>query len=136
MKKILIGIEEQLTLPDLGIDVIARIDTGAKTSALHVEHLEVVRINGKRHAQFALHPDTRLSNSFCLPLLAMRKIKSSNGAAESRPVIKTHLVMNGHRWMIELTLTNRDNMQYPMLLGREAMGSRVLVDPAAMHLLE
>ncbi len=136
MKKILIGIEERLTLPDLGLEVIARIDTGAKTSALHVEQLEVLRIDGKRHAKFALHADAPPEGYFCLPLVSMRKIKSSNGAVESRPVVKTHLVMNTHRWLIELTLTNRDNMQYPMLLGREAMGSRVLVDPSAMHLLE
>ncbi len=135
MKKILIGIEERLTLPDLGITLIARIDTGAKTSALHVERWEQILIDGKRHVQFDLQPAEGDAFAFCLPMLARRKIKSSNGTSQLRPVIKTHVLMRGHRWTIELTLANRETMQCPMLLGREAMGARVLVDPSAKHLL-
>lgn len=138
MKKMIIGAEETLWLPDLGIDVTARIDTGAKTSALHVERLVEEKIDGKRWVKFDVEQptDDRLDYAFCLPILAKRKIKSSNGTAESRPVIKTHLQMKHHRWNIELTLTNRDSMIYRMLLGREAMGKRVLVDPSEKHLLK
>lgn len=138
MKKIVIGVEEILTLPDLDIEVIARIDTGAQTSALHVERLLEEKIGGKRWVSFDVNKpvDDKVDFAFRLPVLAKRKIKSSNGTSESRPVIRTHLVMNGHRWSIELTLANRDSMTYPMLLGREAMGKRVLVDPSTEHLLK
>lgn len=144
MKKIIIGAEETLTLPDLGLQLTARIDTGAKTSSLHVERLKLVKVGKKRTVYFDVSPqenadtlndDDTGSYQFCSPVVAVRKIRSSNGEAESRPVIKTHLVMNNHRWTIELTLTNREQMTYPMLLGREAMGNRVLVSPGEQYLL-
>lgn len=145
MKKIIIGAEEVLMLPDLDLQLTARIDTGAQTSSLHVERLKLVKIDNKRTVYFDVSPqentsaiddDDTSSYQFCLPVVAVRKIKSSNGEAESRPVIKTHLLMNNHRWTIELTLSNREQMTYPMLLGREAMGKRVLVSPSERFLLD
>lgn len=137
MKKIIIGAEETLTLPDLDLQLTARIDTGAKTSSLHVERLNIVTHKDKRWVHFDVTPSQGTDEyQFFVPVVAVRKIKSSNGEAESRPVIKTHLAMNNHRWTIELTLTNREQMTFPMLLGRQAMGNRVLVAPSEKHLLK
>lgn len=140
MKKIIIGAEEKLNLPDLNLHLLARIDTGAQTSALHVERWHVVKKDKKRLVYFDVKPQENSEDptdyQFCLPVLAMRKVKSSNGEAQSRPVIKTALVMHNHRWNIEITLSNRGQMTYPMLLGREAMGKRILVNPGACFLLD
>lgn len=139
MKKILVGAKEKLTLPDLDLHLLARIDTGAQTSALHVERLHVVKKEKKRWVYFDVipqqAPQSPTDYQFCLPVLAMRKVKSSNGEVQSRPVIKTTLVMQNHRWSIEITLSNREQMTYPMLLGREAMGKRILVSPGECFLL-
>ncbi|MGE3714289.1 MAG: 30S ribosomal protein S6--L-glutamate ligase, partial [Alphaproteobacteria bacterium] len=132
-KKIVIGKEEWCDLPELGLPAIkARIDTGAKTSSLHAFNIQTISRDGKKYVLFDIHPiqDNRKIIQSCSGLLVdKREVRSSSGEKESRPVIRTQLVLGGERWEIEISLTNRDSMGYRMLLGREAMKERVLIDP-------
>ncbi|MBD1391332.1 ATP-dependent zinc protease [Neiella sp. HB171785] len=140
MSRLLIGNLELCSLPDLGIsDLEVRIDTGAKTSSLHVDNLVRLQKHGRPYVQFDLHPDVYdLAHTVSCeaPLHDSRRIKSSNGEAEQRCVIKTMFVIGNEQWPIEITLTNRQDMSYLMLLGREAMADRVYVDPSSTFLID
>ena len=129
-----IGWREWLQLPDLGIECIkAKIDTGARTSALHAFDLERLEIEGRPWVKFLIHPlqrDVETTVEVSAPLVGERQVKSSTGEAAMRPVIRTRMVLGGRRWPIEITLVNRDVMGFRMLLGRRAIRRRVLVDPA------
>lgn len=137
--KLIIGSLENCNLPELGIhDLQARIDTGAKTSSLHVDNLSRYLIKGKPWVKFDLHPNIHNVNEMIechAPLHDIRRIKSSNGSSEERYVIKTPVELGGKSWMIDITLTNRADMSYLMLFGREGMGNKVLVDPSQTFLL-
>ena len=139
MNKIIIGNLEACDLPDLGIkDLHVRIDTGAKTSSLHVDNLKRIKVGGRPYVSFDLHPDVYDLEQIVhckAPVHDSRRIKSSNGEVEQRCVIETTLKLGAHEWPIELTLSNRQDMTYLMLLGREAMGDRVLVDPSESFLI-
>lgn len=134
MDRLIIGNLELCNLPDLGIfDLEVRVDTGAKTSSLHVDKIRRFRKSGKLLVEFDLHPDIyNLEQTVkCVaPVVDSRKIKSSNGSSEQRLVIQTTFQIGGQTWPIEITLTNRQEMSYLMLLGREGMGNRVYVDPS------
>ncbi len=139
MKKIVIGVLETCDLPDLNIfDLQIRIDTGAKTSSLHVDDITRERRDGRLGVSFNLHPDIynveKVSQCWA-PISDVRRIKSSNGAVEQRLIIKTQLVMNTIKKEIEITLSNRADMSYLMLLGREGMGDDFLVDPSQTFLV-
>jgi len=137
--KLIIGSIEVCHLPDIGIENLqVKIDTGAQTSSLHVDNLENFKKSGKPWLRFDIHPDLyEIDTIICCeaPLHDVRSIKSSNGQSEERFVIKTTLKLGGQSWPIEITLTNRADMSYMMLLGREGMGSRVLVDPSQRYAL-
>ena len=132
-QKIVIGKEEWCGLPELGLPAIkARIDSGAKTSSLHAFNIQVFEEAGKKYAHFDIHPiqDNRKILQSCRGLVVDRRhVKSSSGEKEKRLVIRTPVTMGDETWEIEITLTNRDSMGYRMLLGREAMKGRVLIDP-------
>lgn len=136
--KTIIGRLESIKLPDLAIDDLqVKVDTGAKTSSLHVDNLVKVIKLGKPWVNFALHPDVHNVDKIvnCSAQISdIRKIKSSNGTSEERYVIKTIVVLGEQSWPIEITLTNRADMNYLMLLGREALGERFLVDPSQVFL--
>lgn len=136
--KLIIGCLESCSLPDLSIkDMSVRIDTGAKTSSLHVDNIKKYMKNGKAKVQFDIHPDIHnVSNVVtCHASIAdIRNIKSSNGNSEQRYVIKTNILLGGKKWEIEITLTDRSDMSYLMLLGREGLVDRFLVDPAETFL--
>ncbi|MDV6252204.1 ATP-dependent zinc protease [Vibrio sp. EA2] len=138
-QKIVIGNAEAICLPELGIPHLeARIDTGAQTSSLHVDNIECFEKNGRSYVEFDLHPDVYHLEQVVrctAPLKANRKVKSSNGTFEHRCVITTMLRMKDQQWPIDITLTNRENMTYMMLLGRQAMSDKVLVDPSQSHML-
>ena len=88
--------------------------------------------------QFDIHPDIYDVNSIvtcCTPICDIRRIKSSNGEAQERYVIKTPIELGDMSWPIEITLTDRSDMSYLMLFGREGMGDRILVDPSQTFLL-
>ncbi len=138
-EKLLVGCIESCDLPDLEIsDLHIRVDTGAKTSSLHVDNISRFKKAGKVWVKFDLHPEIHSVNSVltCRALLRdVRTVKSSNGSVEERYVIRTLIRLGGEEWPIDITLTNRSDMSYLMLLGREAMGERLLVDPSASFLL-
>ncbi|QDU98512.1 ATP-dependent zinc protease family protein [Lignipirellula cremea] len=134
----LIGWREWLTLPDLEVDRIkAKIDTGARTSSLHAYNVEPIRRDGRDFIRFDIHPVQHNNSTIVTAeaeLLEYRLIRSSSGAQSRRPVVVTHVLLHGHCWPIELTLANRDDMGFRMLLGRQAMRGRVVVDPSQSYL--
>ncbi|MGH1372795.1 MAG: ATP-dependent zinc protease family protein [Cellvibrionaceae bacterium] len=138
-KKMIVGNIEVCSLPALGInDIGVRIDTGAKTSSLHVDNIAKIKKDGKPWLRFDIHPDIHnVDKLFCCeaPLIDVRKVKSSNGVSEERYVIQTDFEMGDQQWMIEITLTDRSEMSYLMLLGRQGMSDKLLVDPSRTFLL-
>jgi ribosomal protein S6--L-glutamate ligase len=132
-KKIIIGKAEWCGLEELGLPVIkARVDSGAKTSSLHAFNIHQFEEEGKRYVHFDIHPiqNDRKTIQSCRGLVVdRREVRSSSGVKERRSVIKTPITLGDETWNIEVTLTNRDSMGYRMLLGREAMTNRVLIDP-------
>jgi ribosomal protein S6--L-glutamate ligase len=132
-KKLLLGKEEWCELPELGLPAIkARVDSGAKTSSLHAFNIKPFEKDGEHFVTFDIHPvqkDRKIVKSCTAPVVDKRNVKSSSGDKEHRYVIKTIVKMGGQKWDIEITLTNRDSMGYRMLLGREAMSAKVLIEP-------
>ncbi len=132
-QKLIIGKEEWCSLPDMHLPAIkARIDTGARTSALHADNIEIVTSRGDKWVKFDINPiqkDRKITIHCRAPLVDVRDVKSSSGHTESRPVIETTVKIGTIVHTIQLTLTNRDNLGYRMLLGREAMQGRMLIDP-------
>ncbi len=131
--KLITGSEEWCKFIDLSIPAIkARVDSGARTSAIHALNIKTFQRNGSSWVSFDVYPlqDNRKTVINCeAPIHDRRTVKSSSGSSEKRYVIKTSIAMGEQSWDIELTLTNRDAMGYRMLLGREAMKGRLLVDP-------
>lgn len=125
-----IGWREWLGLPDFGVSKIrVKVDTGAKTSALHVSHIR--QREGSRYIRFKVHPnqEDRLPEyEVRAKVIEYRHVKSSNGIRSLRPVIQTRIRLGENEFPIELTLVNRDLMGFRMLLGREAIRKRYLVD--------
>ncbi|RVU86610.1 ATP-dependent zinc protease [Leucothrix sargassi] len=136
--KTIIGRLESIELPEFNItDLDVRVDTGAKTSSLHVDNLVKSTINGQPYVTFDLHPDSYNVEKIVkceAPISDIRNVKSSNGKAEQRYVIQTLAKLGTLEWLIEITLTDRSDMSYLMLLGREALGSQFLVDPSKSFL--
>ncbi|AFY79246.1 hypothetical protein Ple7327_4115 [Pleurocapsa sp. PCC 7327] len=134
-----IGWREWIELPELGIEEIkAKIDTGARSSALHAMHVESFEQEGKEIVRFQVHPyqrDSYFTVSAQAQLLEWRQIRNSGGDTQLRPVIQTAIKLGGLQWSIELTLTNRDVMGFRMLLGREGVRRRFLVNPGRSYLL-
>lgn len=135
----IIGWREILTLPELTyVPINAKIDTGARTSALHAFDLRVENIDGLRTVMFEIHPLQRSSEKATLvtmPLHRFRKVKSSSGQTELRPSIITTAVLGPVSWPIELTLTARDAMGFRMLLGRSALRRRFLINPSRSYIV-
>lgn len=129
-----LGWEEWLALPDIGLPAIkAKIDTGARTSALHADEVEIFSgEDGAEMVRFVIRPSpdrSRLKRTCEARLVDKREITSSNGQVEIRPVIATDMVIGTVRKRIEITLTNRETMSYRMLLGRSAIGEHMQVVP-------
>ncbi|MBF2709139.1 30S ribosomal protein S6--L-glutamate ligase [Flavobacterium soyangense] len=137
--KIILGSEEWCSFPELGIPAIkARVDSGAKTSALHAKNIAPFIKDGQNWVKFDINPIQNNVKTIIhceAPLVDKRVVKSSSGFREERYVIQTNLEIGNTNWGIEMTLTNRDSMGFRMLLGREAMSGRVLVDPEQQYLL-
>ncbi|WP_438960790.1 30S ribosomal protein S6--L-glutamate ligase [Nereida sp.] len=131
--QIRVGWEEWLSLPDLGLPALkAKVDTGAKTSALHAFDIEPFGRTRPR-VRFMVQPIPArpdLVIACSADIVDQREVTSSNGESEMRYVIETNVKMGDEMWPIEVTLTNRTNMSYHMLLGRQALGDRLTVAPS------
>lgn len=137
-KLLIVGWRELIDLPDLKIRGIkAKIDTGARSSALHAYHIEEFKSNGKTMVKFFVHPyqrDTKQTAIAEAKLLEYRQVRSSGGHIQLRPVVETNVKLGHKQWSIELTLTNRDVMGFRMLLGRQAVRHKFLIDPGKSFL--
>ena len=133
-----LGWREWVALPELGIDRIkAKVDTGARTSALHAYHLETFFDRGAEWVEFKLHPKQRnleASVTCRAAVVDRRQVTDSGGHREERLVIRSLLVLGDDSWPIEITLTSRENMLFRMLLGRTAMKGHAVVDPGRSYL--
>jgi hypothetical protein len=133
-----IGWREWVSLQKLGIDQVkAKVDTGARTSALHAFDIQYFDEGNGLMVRFQVHPlqrNTDLTVRAIAPVLEKRHVRNSGGHAQERPVIKTPILLGDQSWDIELTLTNRDVMGFRMLIGREAVRRRFLVDPGGSYL--
>ena len=129
----ILGWEEWVALPELGLPAIkAKVDTGARTSALHAAFVEPFGPARSLKVRFGVHPIPRRADVeiVCAArVIDRRQVTSSNGEREIRYVISTPIKIGDRQWPIEVTLTNRHAMSYRMLLGRQAIGAGILVDP-------
>jgi hypothetical protein len=134
-----VGWREWAALPDLNVTQIkVKVDTGAATSALHAFNLSVINRDNQQWASFGIHSQQHSreqTSDVEVPIVDWRRIKSSNGRSERRPVIRTNISLGGHLWEIELTLTKRDLMSFRMLLGRQALRKRAVVDVSKSFVL-
>lgn len=133
-KKVLpmIGWREWVSLPDLGLErVKAKIDTGARSSALHAFDLRAYTVRGAPWVRFHIHPMQHGGPTIeaKAEIIDMRRVTNPGGRRELRPVIRTDVLLLGRRWDIDLTLTPRWGMGFRMLLGRQAVRHHFLVDP-------
>lgn len=132
-----IGWREWVALPDFGVPRIkAKVDTGARTSVLHAFRAHEFVEADTLWARFEIHPEQRSSRdsrTVIAPVVEHRRIRSSNGSVQNRPVIRTTLEILGQQFTIDLTLTNRDEMGFRMLIGRAALRRRFLVDPTRSY---
>ena len=134
----IIGWREWIALPEIGITRIkAKIDTGARSSALHAFDIETFEIDGKPRVKFKIHPQQRDTNQTVIAeaeLIDERHVRSSSGQAELRPVILTEVNLMQKKLPVELTLTNRELMGFRMLLGRQAVRDFFLINPGKSYL--
>jgi hypothetical protein len=132
-----IGWREWVKLPDLGVNRIkVKVDTGARSSALHVFDIEEFIRDGEPWVRFMIHPNQRSGKKEIQAeskTLDYRMVKNTGGKATKRPVIITNVTLLGMTWPVELTLANRDEMGFRMLLGREAIRRRFLVDSGGSY---
>ena len=138
--KIEIGWREWLAFPDLNIPAIkAKIDTGARTSALHTFELERITVKGKDFAKFKIHPLQKRTDIIIgceAEIIDTRIVKDSGGHSEERFFIETTLQIAGKTCNIEISLTNREDMMFRMLLGRSALKNHhLIVNPARSYIL-
>jgi ribosomal protein S6--L-glutamate ligase len=138
MEDLVFGWEEWVALPDLGLPAIkAKVDTGARTSALHAHDIEVFGPAAKPKVRFNVHPIAGRDDiviTCSAPLVDRREVTSSNGESEQRFVISSTLTVADQQWPIEITLTNRAGMNSRMLLGRQALADHISISATERRL--
>jgi hypothetical protein len=134
-----LGWREWVALPELGLGPVkAKVDTGARTSAIHAFALRTFEEDGIEFVEFKVHPIQKNNEHVAVcraKVFDRRVVTDSGGHKEERIVIETMLEIGEHRWPIEATLTARDTMLFRMLLGRTALRRRAVVDPARSYLV-
>ncbi len=134
---VIIGWREWVALPEIGISRIkAKIDTGARSSSLHAFDIQPFERDGRSFVRFDVHPVQRreeISVSCEAEIHDVRKVKSSSGESSDRIVIQTPVSWMGETWTVDLTLADRSEMGFRMLVGREAVRGRMLVDPGRSY---
>lgn len=132
------GWREWVSLPDVGIEWIkAKLDTGARTSAIHALDVEEDLVDGERRVRFGVHPWQESAEdavTVTLPVIDQREVRSSNGGVEQRLVVPMPLRLAGREVTTEMTLSKRDEMGFRMLVGREALRQGFLVDSGRSYL--
>jgi hypothetical protein len=139
VESLTVGWREWLSLPDFGIQRLkAKVDTGARTSAIHAFEVTPFEKNGQPWVRFGLHPNQSETDTviWCEAEVAdKRNVTDSGGHTENRFVIVTRVTLGSKTWPVEVTLTNRDNMLFRMLLGRTAMtAGNIVVSPGQSFL--
>lgn len=134
-----IGWREYVQLPELGLrNIKAKVDTGARTSALHAFEVRPFDENGRKRVEFKMHPNQKDNDTVVVctaDVVDERIVRDSGGHAEPRWVIETPLRLGPHTWVVELTLTARDEMTFRMLIGRTAIRGRAVVDSSRSFLV-
>ncbi|MDX1625510.1 MAG: RimK/LysX family protein [Wenzhouxiangellaceae bacterium] len=134
LPNMIIGACEWVALPKLDVRALrARVDTGARTCALHASRIEPYVEKGVRRARFRIHTGHPHEDSWqqcTAPIVDVKRVRSSTGHDQERLTIRTDIVIGHERWAVDITLTNREQMTYRMLLGRDAMKNHALVYPA------
>ncbi|MGZ8194071.1 MAG: ATP-dependent zinc protease family protein [Methylosarcina sp.] len=137
-QKAVLGWREWVSLPELDIRMIkAKIDTGARSSALHAYTIDPYFIGGQRWIMFAIHPKQKHRNVSIechAPVKDRRLVTDSGGHKQRRYVIETNIMLGQALIRTEVTLTNRDTMLFRMLLGRTAINNHYIIDPSASYL--
>jgi hypothetical protein len=137
-EKLIIGRKDLANFPELELENIAvKIDTGAFTSSIHCEHIEEIEHEGEKAIRFQLFDPTHNwynGKYFVFTKYQRKKIKSSTGHTEMRYIIKTKIELFRKRYPIELSLSERGDMKYPILLGRKLLRKRFLIDPSKQNL--
>lgn len=130
--KMMLGWREWVGLPQLAIPAIkAKIDTGARTSALHAFYIEPFAQDNNEYVRFGIHlkrKNLRIEKECVAPIIDRRTVTDSGGRSEERIVISTPVMIGADYWPVEITLTNREGMKFCMLLGRSALSSRYQID--------
>ena len=134
-----LGWREWVSLPDLGLPHIkAKVDTGARTSAIHAFALNTYEQDGEERVEFRMHPNQKDVETVIVcdaAVIDKRVVTDSGGHKEERLVIETALRIGVHEWPIEATLTARDDMLFRMLIGRTAMKGRAVVNPGRSYVV-
>lgn len=137
--KTVAGWREWASLPELRVEKIsAKLDTGAKSSAVHARNIIEFEKRGAPWVEFVLCADQsrKSADIHCTaPVVDKRAIRSSSGHVENRFVVRTLVELGGETWPIELTLANRDEMEFRLLLGRDALAGRFMIDPETSYRL-
>ncbi|YCM43510.1 ATP-dependent zinc protease [Verrucomicrobiaceae bacterium 227] len=133
-----IGWREWVALPELGITAIkAKIDSGARTSCLHTAEYAIFQKDGADWVRFTVHPIKKhdeVETHAEAQVVDYRIVRDSGGHEEKRPFIRTNLHIGKEIWSIEVSLSNRENMKFRMLLGRAGMAQRALIDCSKSYL--
>jgi hypothetical protein len=131
--KLIVGWREWISIPDLGIKSIkAKMDTGARTSALHTYFIEPTGSSEKPLVRFGVHPSQKSDKNGIIctaDVIDQRRIVDSGGHPELRYIIRTSIVVGGEKWPVDLSLTNRANMRFRLLIGRSAISEKLIIDP-------
>ncbi len=133
-----IGWHECISLPELGLTNFAvKVDTGAKTTALHADNIETFFKDGKKWVRFQSPDISETPPALCeFPVFTKRDITNTSGKPERRIVIRTPMILAGRKWKIDISLTDRGSMRFPLILGRRALrGRNIAVHPGKSYLV-